>query len=74
MAVAPQSKAMKKRYYPGVWDAVEPSRAEAANMKARAEMMIAIRESVAAWNVTQTVAEATGPDAAADERPVARPH
>ena len=47
---------MKKRYYPSVWDAIEPSCAEAANMKASAEMMIAIRESVAAWNVTQAVA------------------
>ena len=47
---------MKKRYYSSVWDAIEPSRAEAANMKARAEMMIAIHESVAAWDVTQAVA------------------
>ena len=47
---------MKKRRYASVWDAIEPSRAEAANMKARAEMMLAIREAVAAWEVTQAVA------------------
>ncbi|HMK79346.1 MAG TPA: XRE family transcriptional regulator [Xanthobacteraceae bacterium] len=44
---------MKKRKFESVWDAIEPSSAEAANMKARAEMMIAIRETVAAWGLTQ---------------------
>ena len=33
--------------------AIEPSRAGAANMKARAEMMIAIHEAVAPWGLTQ---------------------
>ena len=47
---------MKKRRYDSVWDAIEPSRAEAANMKARAETMIAIRETVTAWGVTQAAA------------------
>ncbi len=47
---------MKKQRFDSVWDAIEPSRAEAANMKARAEMMIAIRETVAAWGVTQATA------------------
>lgn len=47
---------MKRRHYATVWDAIEPSRAAAANMKVRAEMMIAIRETVAAWDVTQAVA------------------
>jgi predicted XRE-type DNA-binding protein len=47
---------MKRRRFISVWDAIEPSRAAAANMKARAEMMIAIRESVADWGVTQAVA------------------
>lgn len=47
---------MKRRHYASVWDAIEPSRAAAANMKARAETMIAIRETVAAWDVTQAVA------------------
>ena len=44
---------MKKPRFDNVWDAIEPSRAQAANMKARAEMMIAIRETVAAWGLTQ---------------------
>jgi predicted XRE-type DNA-binding protein len=44
---------MKKQRFANVWDAIEPSRAQAANMKARAEMMIAIREAVAAWDLTQ---------------------
>jgi predicted XRE-type DNA-binding protein len=36
---------VKKRRFASVWDAIEPTRAKAANMKARAEMMIAIRET-----------------------------
>jgi predicted XRE-type DNA-binding protein len=46
-------RAMKKQRFESVWDAIEPSRAQAANMKARAEMMIAIREAVAGWKLTQ---------------------
>ena len=44
---------MKKHKFDSVWDAIEPSRAQAANMKARAEMMIAIRETVDGWGLTQ---------------------
>jgi predicted XRE-type DNA-binding protein len=47
---------MKKRRFVSVWDAIEPSAAEAANMKARAQMMIAVRDVVDAWKVTQAVA------------------
>lgn len=47
---------MKKQRFASVWDAIESSRAMAANMKARAELTIAIREAVDAWKVTQTVA------------------
>ncbi|MCC6946598.1 MAG: XRE family transcriptional regulator [Bradyrhizobiaceae bacterium] len=47
---------MKKQRFASVWDAIEPSRAATANMKARAEMMIAIREAVAAWEGTQAAA------------------
>ena len=47
---------MKKRRFASVWDAIEPARAEAANMKARSEMMIAIRETVTGWGVTQAIA------------------
>ena len=47
---------MKKQRFASVWDAIEPTSSEAASMKARAEMMIAIRETVAAWGVTQAAA------------------
>lgn len=47
---------MKKQRFASVWDAIEPSRAAATSMKARAETMIAIREAVAAWGVTQAAA------------------
>jgi predicted XRE-type DNA-binding protein len=47
---------MKKQRFDSVWDAIEPSRADAASMKARAETMIAIREAVAEWGVTQAAA------------------
>jgi predicted XRE-type DNA-binding protein len=47
---------MKKRRFVSIWDAIEPSAPKAANMKARAEMMTAIRDTVAAWKITQTVA------------------
>ena len=47
---------MKKQRFHSVWDAIEDSPAEAANMKARAQLMIAIRERVEGWNVTQAVA------------------
>lgn len=47
---------MKRRRFLSVWDAIEPSRAAAANMKARADTMNAIRESVAAWDVSQAMA------------------
>ena len=46
---------MKKQKFASVWDAIEPTGSDAANMKARAEMMIAIRETVTAWGVTQAV-------------------
>lgn len=44
---------MKKQRFASIWDAIEPSRAQAANMKARAELMIAICEAVDAWALTQ---------------------
>ena len=36
---------MKEKRFESVWDAIEPSPAEAAGMKARAELMLAIRKS-----------------------------
>jgi predicted XRE-type DNA-binding protein len=47
---------MKHEYFESVWDAIEPNKAVAANLKARADVMIAIQETVKAWGVTQTAA------------------
>ena len=47
---------MKMESFESVWDAIEDTPAEAANMKARAELMTAIREKVETWKVTQAVA------------------
>jgi predicted XRE-type DNA-binding protein len=47
---------MKKQRFASVWDAIEPTRAQAASMKARAQTMIAIQEVVAAWDLTQAAA------------------
>ena len=44
---------MKTKYFGSVWDAIEPSKVEAANMKARADLMIAIQETVEGWHTTQ---------------------
>lgn len=47
---------MKQQKFDSVWDAIEPSRADAASLKARAELMLAIRKAVDAWDVTQAAA------------------
>lgn len=47
---------MKIKYFDCVWDAIEPSKSEAANMKARAKLMIAIHKTVLGWNTTQAAA------------------
>ncbi len=47
---------MKQQRFRSVWDAIERSPAQAANMKARSEMMLAIRDTVDGWGVTQTIA------------------
>ncbi len=39
--------------FDSVWDALEDSPAEAANMKARSELMIAIQVQVENWKLTQ---------------------
>jgi predicted XRE-type DNA-binding protein len=46
---------MNIEYFDSVWDAIEPNRMEAANMKARADLMIAIQETVKGWRETQVV-------------------
>lgn len=47
---------MTEAQFDSVWDALENSPAEAANMKARAGLMIAIRDTVDSWNLTQAEA------------------
>ena len=42
--------------FQNVWDALEKTPAKAAHMKARSELMIAIRMMVDDWSVTQTQA------------------
>jgi predicted XRE-type DNA-binding protein len=39
--------------FASVWDALEDSPAEAANMRLRSELMIATQEAVAGWGLTQ---------------------
>ncbi len=47
---------MRKRRFASVWDAIEDSPAEAANMKTRAELMIAVAEFIRAQRLTQAAA------------------
>lgn len=47
---------MRERRYKTVWDAIESSLGEAANMKARSDVLTAIRRAVDKRNVTQAVA------------------
>jgi predicted XRE-type DNA-binding protein len=47
---------MTGEHFESVWDALEDSPAEAANMKARSGLMIAIQETAADWKLTQAEA------------------
>ena len=47
---------MKKQTFESVWDALEESAEAAANMRARADLMIAVQRYVAAGGVTQSQA------------------
>ena len=44
---------LKSRKFASVWDAVEEKADDAANLKMRAEVMIALRERVGKWRGTQ---------------------
>jgi predicted XRE-type DNA-binding protein len=44
---------MKGQWFDSVWDTIEDSPAAAVNMKARSDLVIAIREVVESWKVTQ---------------------
>ena len=47
---------MSTEAFESVWDALEDTPTEAANMRIRSSLMIAITEAVAAWRVNQTEA------------------
>lgn len=47
---------MKMQYFDNVWDAIEPTAAEAANMTARSDLMIAIEQTVEGWKISQAAA------------------
>ena len=47
---------MKRKRFENIWDAIEPTAAAAASMKARARLMMAIRKAVDDWSTTQAIA------------------
>ena len=47
---------MTEERFDSVWQALETSPSDAANMKARSGLMIAIQEAVAGWKLTQAEA------------------
>jgi predicted XRE-type DNA-binding protein len=47
---------MKEQRFKSVWDAIESSPEEAANMKARSDVLTAIRKVVDGWDMTQAEA------------------
>lgn len=46
-------RAVKTETFVDAFDALTATRAEAANLKVRADMMAAIRDRVKSWNVTE---------------------
>ncbi len=47
---------MERQSFENVWDALEETPLEAANMAMRSSLLIAIQQRVGSWNVTQTEA------------------
>ena len=47
---------MERQSFENVWDALEESSGEAANMSMRSSLLIAIEQQVRGWNVTQAEA------------------
>jgi len=47
---------MKTRTFANVWDALSDSPEEAATMKIRSDVMIAIHDTIRAWDATQAQA------------------
>lgn len=48
-----ETNGIPNQVFASVWDALEDSPAEAANMRMRSELMIAIQEAVGVWGLTQ---------------------
>ena len=44
---------VRRRKFANVWDALEDTPAEAANMTMRSDLLIALRQRIASWKVTQ---------------------
>jgi len=51
-----KASAMKRQTFASVWDALEDTPAAAANMKARSQLMTAVRSKVEGWKVSQSEA------------------
>ena len=47
---------MERQSFENVWDALEESSGEAANMSMRSSLLIAIEQQVRGWNVTKAEA------------------
>jgi predicted XRE-type DNA-binding protein len=47
---------MARQTFASVWDALEDRAAHAANMRARSELMIALRTKIEGWKVNQSAA------------------
>jgi predicted XRE-type DNA-binding protein len=47
---------VREQRFKSVWDAIESSPVEAANMKARSDILTAIRKVVDGWDITQSEA------------------
>jgi predicted XRE-type DNA-binding protein len=45
-----------RRKFASVWDAIEGNAAAAANLRARSELMIALRSKIESWTISQTEA------------------
>jgi predicted XRE-type DNA-binding protein len=47
---------MERQTFRSVWDALEDNAADAANMRARSELMIALRNRIESWSLSQAEA------------------
>lgn len=47
---------MERQTFQSVWDALEDNAADAANMRARSALMIALRSKIESWDLSQAQA------------------